>query len=73
MEDTKYDSLTAKDLKALCKERGIVGYSKKNKNELIKLLNGEIKKEQKEEKKNKPKTKNKKETTDKYTEEILNL
>lgn len=71
MEDTKYDSLTAKDLKALCKERKIIGYSKKNKNELINLLNGEVKKEQKKENKPKPKPKNKKETTDKYTEEIL--
>ena len=71
MEDTNYDSLTTKDLKALCKERKIVGYSKKNKNELINLLNEEVKKEQREEKKNKPKTKNKKEITDKYTEEIL--
>ncbi|MEG2787350.1 MAG: Rho termination factor N-terminal domain-containing protein [Romboutsia sp.] len=33
-----YDSMTISDLKDICKERGLTGYSNLNKNAIIELL-----------------------------------
>jgi len=37
---TDYASMTVPDLKALCRERGITGYSKLNKGDLVEALTG---------------------------------
>jgi len=37
---TDYSNMTVAKLKALCKERGITGYSTMTKSELINILNG---------------------------------
>lgn len=37
---TDYSNMTVAELKALCKERGITGYSTMTKSELINVLSG---------------------------------
>ena len=43
-----YSSLTRKELTAICKEKCIIGYSKKNKQKIIEMIQEDIKEDTKE-------------------------
>ena len=40
-EGEVYDDLTVQELRSLCKSRGLVGYSKKNRSQLLAALSGD--------------------------------
>jgi hypothetical protein len=64
----QYSELTVKELKEICKEKGIKGYSNKKKDELISLITGDIKEIKDSTKKGK-----KISSEDSYSEEILQI
>jgi hypothetical protein len=72
-----YSSLTRKELTAICKEKCIIGYSKKNKQKIIEMIQEDTKEDTKEEIKAEIKADIKADTkadikADNYTKEILN-